>query len=212
MSLVAASLPVLAFLALFAIAPMLLRRRSLADRPWADRSQRAAVENERLDHCQLAQIGAMDPAADLMRLLEQTSATRTDAVRAGALRKLYAHGDFVAQLAALLRSKRRDPALVFLADNEAPDAAALVEPVREALLALASDVRRRMRESHHLWNDSFDVPVRRALAAAQRIASATGADYRAEILSLRGALDEPRRQDVQPQCRGLLDAWLSAHA
>ena len=212
MHLVAASLPALAILALFALAPMFMnRRRHLAGRFWADRSQRAAADTQRHEHCQLVQIGAMDPAQDLVRLLEQTSATRPDAVRTGALLKLQNYPEFHARLAELLRSKRRDPALVFLADNEAAQPRGLAEPVRDALLALADDVRRRMRESHHLWDDSFDVPVRRALAAADRIGCATGADYRAELRVLRQALDEPRRQTVRPHCRHWLDAWLSAH-
>jgi hypothetical protein len=153
----------------------------------------------------------LEPIADFGRLLGYTSPFETDSIRTLALQKLRSHASFTAQLAACLGNEWFGEALIFVEGNDPPNPAACADPARQAFLRVAARVRENMRTAHWLYDDSFDADARRVLAAATKL-TGHGVDFGPAIREFRAALDEPRSQKINPQCRRELDEWLATHA
>lgn len=173
-------------------------------------AQRQVAEGQERDRWVREEVQAADPQRDLVSLMNQTWRFETPDIRALALQKLRSHPDLTGALAQLLRSPWCDQALIFLDSNDPPDAAALAEPVRDGLLALADELRQRMRATHTLRSDEFEPEVLRAMSVADKFA-AQGPDYRSAMQAVRDALDEPRERPADLVARRVLDRWLAQH-
>ncbi len=175
--------------------------------------QRVADDQER-NRWVREQVIAADPVKDLVSLMNQTSQYEQPDIRALALQKVRSHPDLTQALAEMLRGRFCDYAFTFLASNEPPDAAALAEPVREGILAMAEEFRDTMRNTHTLHSDEFTYKTDRVLAVADRFAG-QGVDYAPAMRELRAALDESRAHwhtgTPDLPARRTLDAWLARH-
>lgn len=172
-------------------------------------------QNER-DERYLAEVRGMDPERDFPQLLNHTSEFESPAIRALALEKALAHPHFTEALAEALRSGWSDYALRYVESNDPPDAQALAEPVRQALLREADWVRDMMRREHTLRDDDFDYRAVRLVKVVDRFRK-DGADHAAAVRAYRQAFDEPRdgakgHNRVNPTCRRMLDEWLAAES
>lgn len=168
-------------------------------------SRQAWADAQEFNQQALAAVQAMDTERDFGQLLGYTGRFQPSDVRALALAKLRAHPRFTDELAARLRSEWRGEAMTFIAWNEVPDPAAIAAPAHDAVLLLAADVRRQMREAHYLRDDAFESLAERVLAVANRY----GAEFAPAVRAFRAALDEPRPQSITPPCKQALDAWLA---
>lgn len=201
---VALGLASLLVCALMAVQWLQWRQQDAARRVQAHQDE--ATERDRWVR---AQVEAADPERDLVSLMNQTSRHEVPAIRALALAKVAAHPRLTEALATMLRGRFRDHALTYLDSNEPPDAAALAEPVREAILGMAEDIADRMRRTHTLRADEFEPEVARVLTVADRFA-AQGLDYRPAVRAVHAALDQPRHDDPPTlNVRRTLERWLA---
>lgn len=171
-----------------------------------------ARQNER-DQRYLAEVQAMDPKRDFPNLLNYTSEFESPAIRALALEKAQAHPHFTDALIDAIHNGWSDYALRYLESNDPPDAQALAEPVREALIQEADWVRNLIRREHTLRDDDFDSRAGRLLKVVQRF-QGRGVDFVPAVRAFRQALDEPRdatkgQNPIKPTCRRMLDDWLA---
>lgn len=178
------------------------------------RAEQQVADDQERDRWIREQVIAADPVKDLVSLMNQTSQDETPDIRALALAKVRSHPDLTGALAAMLRSRFCDYAFTFLASNDPPDAAALAEPVREGIHAMAEEFRDSMRNTHTLRSDEFDFKTDRVLRTAERLAG-QGVDYTPAVRELRQALDESRAHwhtgTPDLHARRLLDSWLARH-
>ncbi len=164
--------------------------------------------DQRRDDMVLREVQAADPVKDFLQLLPPSSAHEEAPIRTLALQKLHAHPDLNGALAATLRGAWPDQAMIFLAHNDPPDAAALVEPLREGMLHQAAELRRAVRDAHTLRPDDYLYDVQRLLASADRLAPQPPAGYVDAVRAVRAAFDEPRTQKVDFEAVKVLDTWL----
>jgi hypothetical protein len=177
----------------------------------AARVERMVARDTERDREMLAEVERLDPVKELGRLLDKTGPFESPAIRELAVKKARSHPSFSAELAAMLQNEWCIETLTFLEANDPPEAAALAEPARVAMLRVAKKVRKDMEEAHHLYDDSFDSHARRVMAVADRLRG-HGVDYSPAIREFRAALDTPRSQKIDPSCRRALDQWLARNA
>lgn len=154
-------------------------------------------------------VKAADPAKDFGSLLYQSSRFETAGIRVLALQKILSNGDnFTTLMTASLRNCYYSGALTFLRDNDAPNPAPLAEPVRDALLLLAHNVKDLMRTEYNIRPTDFESDTDSLLTVAGKFAP-YGVDYQPAIREFRAALDAPREPKVQLYCRETIDRWLA---
>ncbi|MBP8308977.1 MAG: hypothetical protein KAY46_17005 [Burkholderiaceae bacterium] len=160
----------------------------------------------------LGQPGHREPlASDLAILMSQASQYQPVQVRQPAQARLQSIPHLAQALAAALQGPQRDQALTYLESNDPIDAPALAEPVRAAILGMATGLRDEIRRAHSLRGDHFVPQVRRILAAADKF-EPYGVDYLPAVRAVRDALAEPHPNGGDLRCRQVLDRWLAKHA
>jgi hypothetical protein len=164
--------------------------------------------NER-DSRILEQVKAADPEKDFGSLLAQSSKFERPAIRELALQKLLSNANFTSLMTVQLHHYYyyRD-ALTFLRDNDPPDKAALAEPIRDAFVLVAKDVRETMRTESNPRPSQFVGDAGDVLLVADKFSN-YGVDYVPAIREYRSALDEPRQDKVDLDSRKELDRWLA---
>ena len=202
----------LAIVSLLVVAGLLVQTVQWQFERQAEQVRRIQADNDRRDAAILKKVQDADPVKDFIILLSQTSAYEQDSIRQLALAKVHSHPDLTQALSDVLRGHWPDEAMTYLAHNNPPDAAALIEPMHEGIRERARDLRRSVRDSHTLRPDDFLDSVRRLLAAADRLAPGQ-AVFVDDVREVRAAFDEPRpRQPVDFEARRELDAWLAARS
>lgn len=202
----------LSVVALMVVAGLLVQTVQWQFERQAELVRRHQADQDRRDASILKKIQDADPVKDFISLLPQTSAYENDTIRQLALHKVLSHPDLTQALSKVLRGAWPDEAMTFLAHNDPPDAAALIEPLHEGIRRRAQDLRQSVRNSHTLRPDDYLYSVRRLLAAADRLAPGQ-ATFVDDVREVRAAFDEPRpRQPVDFDARRELDAWLVAHS
>jgi hypothetical protein len=169
------------------------------------------------DRMIMDQVKAADPEKDFGSLLAQTNRFEKPAIRDLALQKILSNSNFTATLAAHLRGQIYfGSALIFLRDNDPPDKAALAEPVRDAFVLAAQQVRDTMRTEFNPRRSEFISDADEVLVVADKFAS-YGVDYVPAIREYRAALDEPGQSPRYKEetlkadmpSRGQVDRWLA---
>lgn len=202
----------LSLVALLVVAGLLVQTVQWQFERQAQQARQRQADNERRDAWIMKKVQDADPVKNFISLLSQTSAYETDAIRQLALQKVRSHPDLTQALSDVLRGAWPDEAMTFLAHNDPPDAAALIEPLREGIRRRAQDLRQSVRNSHTLRADDYLYSVRRLLASADRLAPGQ-TTFVDDVREVRAAFDEPRpRQPVDFVARRELDAWLAAHS
>lgn len=183
---------------------------AFVQRQQTSRIEETAAFESRRDSMVLATVTDLDPATGFTQLLNFTNQYERPEIRSLALQKVNSRVDFTEALRASLEAGGSGEILTYLAGNEPPDPAAAAPIAAHAILGTAAFIRRQMEQAHTLRNDSFEGPVGRALAAADRLAG-HGVDFTPAVRELRRALDTPRTQKIEPPARRTLDAWLAKH-
>jgi len=157
---------------------------------------------------QLAEIPKLDPEKDFGQLLGYTNRFHDSRIRALALETLHSNPNFERDLAAALRNNWRTDALIFLDANDAPVNKAIAEPARDAMFAMADEVRDLIKTESTLHADSFDYRARLVLSVADKLRG-MGVDYVPAVRAFRNALDEPRSDKPKANCMAAIDKWLA---
>lgn len=160
----------------------------------------------------VAQIEAHDVQQGIAGLLVHTPRGRHPILREKALAKIKSRPDWQDELARLLKTETAPEVLGFLSAHEVDDPARFAAPVNDGLLQQAQDIRAQIRESNHpsnLYAGLRQTEVRLALEVADKF-QRQGVDYRAAVLEMRRAFDEPCRYPT-PTFEGarLIDQWLA---
>jgi hypothetical protein len=175
-------------------------------------------ETER-DRTILEQTNAADPEKDFGSLLSQTSRFENPKIREIALKKVLSAPNFTGLMTEQLHHYYYfASALTFLRDDDAPDKAALAEPIRDAFLLVAKNVQESMREVYNPRNSQFVSDADTVLTVADKFAQ-YGVDYAPAIREYRNALDEPGKSPRYEEeklktdldSRRQLDRWLAVH-
>lgn len=159
----------------------------------------------------LAKVQQADPATDFGVLLMTTKKGQPDDSRQLATQKLLSNGPKFAELMTVqLRTGDHENGLQFLLDNDPPGAAALAEPVRDAMLRVCAHVK---DQETFVWATDFERLTDVLLKIADKY-SAYGVDYVPAIKEYRSALDTPGRTQLYqpPETRKKVDAWLASKA
>jgi hypothetical protein len=156
---------------------------------------------------QLAEIPKLDPEKDFGQLLGYTNRFHDARIRALAVEKLRTNPNFESDLASALRNNWRMDALIYLDANDAPDNKAIAEPARDAMFAMADEVRDLIKTESTLHPDSFDYRARLVLSVADKL-HGLGVDYVPAVRAFRNALDEPRSDKPKANCTAEIDKWL----
>ncbi len=157
-----------------------------------------------------AEIEALDAVRDLGLLMRRTGHSEPAVIRELALKKIRSHPRLQSALATMLHNEWCGEALKFLELHEPPDAAGMAGAIRDAFLHVAGRARDEMKTARILFDDSFDADARQLLALADKF-QGHGVDFAPAIREFRDALNEPRRQKIEPSCADLLDEWLERH-
>jgi hypothetical protein len=173
-----------------------------------ERVERLVSEEAQRHQRRLDEVQALDAEKDMGRLLGYTNRYDDAKVREAALAKIHSNPNLEQELAAMLSNLMGDDVLIFLDASDPPDKKALAEPVREALVTVANEVRESMHGSGTLHADSFDYQAKLVLSVAERFGE-LGVDYAPAIRAFRNALDEPREEKVKFGCTAMLDGWLA---
>lgn len=210
-----APLSVLAGLSTLLCAGLLLQLLQTHAAEQARRVQAQAGDDLRRDHEVLAMLQQADVQRDFIRVLPHSSPFEAPPIRELARAKLAQHPDLDGALIAVLRSAHPDAAFAFLQANAPRSAAALAEPLREAIVRHAAQLHDDVSRTHTLRPDDYQAPVRRILASVDRFTTHP-VDYRPALKQLRDAFDAPREGAVQPTPamagRRDIDEWLQSHA
>ena len=98
----------------------------------------------------------------------------------------------------------------FLAANDAPDPAALAQPVGLALSKLAAWLNQVLENDRQFYEGSFLSEVVTALTVADKYAR-FGVDYRPAILEIRAAFNRSHVRKAGLNAPLALDEWLARH-
>ena len=177
-------------------------------------SQNAASQGivdgaNRRDAMILAEVEAMDPEKDFGRLLNFTIEFESPPIRAVALQKVLSRPDAKGDVASAIKKGYAAEALRFFQSNNLPDQNAIAESVRDAIVAEAAGLRRRMRSEPTIFASDEDARVTLCLTVADKFRG-SGVNFAPAIQTYRDAFDEPRTDAAGAGAKRTLDAWLAS--
>jgi hypothetical protein len=178
---------------------------------WRAVQQVASIQNRQNDRDRMImeQTQSADPEKDFGSLLNQTTRFEKSDIRKVAVDKILSNRNFTELLIAHLRDPLYcEEALIFLRDNEPPDRSPFGEPIREAFILTANNVRGLMRTEVVIHTDSFVYETSTVLEVVDKFGK-SGVDYLPAIRQLRAAMDEPRSEKVELEAKKTLDEWLA---
>jgi len=165
----------------------------------ANREQQRAADaqafHDRRDAMSRDKVERADAVKDFGSLLAQTSKWENEAIRALALQKVRSVPDLQALLSQHLRNMYYPDALTFLRDNEVPPAvaAALAEPIRDAMTMAIRDLRSRVEDGRDLWADNLAADLDRITGVANKYGR-HGVDYAPLVAEYKRLVAEAKKK------------------
>ncbi len=176
--------------------------------------QRMTEDDQRIHQQHLNDIDQCDVSKNMVFLLVFTDANHDPDVRERALAKMKTNPDWEKELIRYLKTDWAPEAFTFFASNDAEHMDLFKDVLHEGIRNQARLIRERIREaSHpsHLYREMFSWEVERVLRTVKRF-EPLGQSYKAEVLELRKALDEPSEfEKPKFACQSLLDDWIKTH-
>ncbi len=176
--------------------------------------ERITEDDQRIHQQHLDEIDRCDVQANMVFLLVYTDANHPADVRERALAKMKTRPDWENEMFRLLRSDWAPEAFTFFASNKVEQPELFREAIHEGILNQARLIRMRIRESSHpshFYPDLFNWEVERVLRTVDAF-EATGNSYKADVIELRKALDEPSEfEKPRFTCQRRLDDWIKSH-
>jgi hypothetical protein len=121
------------------------------------------------DRMIIDEVKAAGPEKDFGSLLNQTSRFETPNIRKLAVEKVLSNSNFAPLLITHLRNPLYcEAALIFLRDNDPPDLTQFPEPIRDAFVLVAQNVRSLMHTEVVIHADSFVYQTGTVVAVADR--------------------------------------------
>ncbi|MGC4073714.1 MAG: hypothetical protein QM760_14635 [Nibricoccus sp.] len=158
----------------------------------------------------IADIEALDTVRDLGRLFEHAGLNRFEQPREVALKKILAHPNLQQEIERRITNEWTQETLSFLAANDAPNPAALAQPVAVALSQLAAWLNQNLKSDRQFYEGSYLSEVVTALTVADKYAR-FGVDYRPAILEIRAAFNRSHVIKAGLNAPLVLDQWLARH-
>ncbi len=157
------------------------------------------------------------PPQPLDSILRLTAAVQDSEVRRQAIADLKSRGNWENELWYRLKSKEQHSDVYFFLDgNRVPNPAIFVEPIKEDLRSMASEIRKRIGLGEWMEGWYFEsYHIEECLRAIDlQFSDVEGGDFREAVRELRAALGTPQPEpsgNVQFAVTQVVDDWLKRH-